>query len=66
MIFISKVTKIGGSLFVSIPPIIIQELGLLPRELVIIKYNNGKMDITAFKEIMDKINNNNKGNKDDE
>lgn len=54
MKIISKIMKVGGSYAVIIPPTVMEEMKLLKRDLVLIQYDENKMDIIKLNDIINK------------
>lgn len=61
MHLVSKIMKVGGSLALVIPPEVIKEMDILPKDTVIIKYTHTKMNISKLKDIMNKKEDNRHG-----
>lgn len=49
---VTKLMRVGGSVTMVIPPIVMKEMKLLPNESVVISYNEKQMNINKLNDIL--------------
>lgn len=60
MYIVTRITRVGGSIYMIVPAAVVKEMKLLPGESVVITYDEKQMNICKLKAIIKDMNKTNK------